>query len=1107
MLHLSAVLALLLSALPQDEPPVDSEAAEVQQEEGVEAETEPGLNSGLLSGLKLRSIGPALPAGRVVDFAVQPDKPQVWFAATASGGVWKTVNAGTTWAPVFDSYGSYSTGCIEMDPQNHEVLWLGSGENNSQRSVSFGDGVYKSVDGGKSWKNVGLKDSEHIGQIAIHPHHSERVFVAAQGPLWRSGGDRGLYRTDDGGASWVKVLEIDEDTGVNEVLMDPRNPDVMYASSYQRRRHVWTLIDGGPGSAIWKSTDGGETWRKLERGLPKADKGRIGMAISPVDPDRLFAVIEAAEGKGGFFRSDDRGETWLKASSYMSSSPQYYNELVADPHDVDRVYALDTRLQVSEDAGATFRAVPGRNRHVDDHALWIDPRDPDHLLVGCDGGIYEAWDRGESWQFKTNMPITQFYRVSVDTAAPFYNVYGGTQDNNSLGGPARTTDSAGIVNADWFVTVGGDGYETLADPADPMLLYSLWQYGGLVRHDRRNGETKDIKPQEAPGEDPNRWNWDSPLLISPHSHTRLYFASQRLYRSDDRGNGWRAVSGDLTRSLDRNRLEIMGRIWGIDAVAKNRSTSPYGNVVAVSESTLVEGLLYVGTDDGLIQVSEDGGANWRRVEGIEGVPELAYVSRVEASLHDPQVVYAAFHNHKMGDFKPYLFRSGDRGLTWTSIAADLPDRNFVWALIEDHVVPGLLFAGTEFGLFFSPDDGGRWIQLKAGLPTIAVRDLDIQRRENDLVLATFGRSFYVLDDYSPLRRLSEELLAREAALLPVKDALLYVERSRLGGRSGAGSQGAAYYTAPNPSFGATFSFHLKEKLTTRKERRKEAEREIDKDGGDHTYPSWEELRAEDRETEPQVLLTVRDAFGEVVRHVPAPRNAGLHRVAWDLRYPSSNPVRLGGGGGRGGFGPPPSGPLVLPGTYTVTLVKIVDGVPSTLAGPVAFQVVPLGAATLPATDRAAALAFFQRVAQLNRAVSGAVSAAGEAQTQLDHARAAVLATPAADTALLAEVDALRVRLADLTVALTGDRTLSSREEPTGPSIQDRVRSVIGAEWSSTSDPTGTSRDAYRHAADAFEPVLAGLRQLVELDLKALYARLEAAGAPWTPGRLPDWRRE
>ena len=1058
-----------------------------------------------LKGLELRSLGPALTSGRISDFAVDPRNRKRYFVAVASGGVWKTTNSGTTFTPVFDNEGAFSIGCVALDPKNPDVVWVGTGENNSQRSVAYGDGVYKSEDGGKTWANVGLKNSEHIAKILIDPRDSNVVWAAAQGPLWGPGGDRGLYKTTDGGKTWKAVLTISENTGVTDVVMDPRDPDVLYAAAYQRRRAVWTLINGGPEGGLHKTTDGGATWRKLGAGLPKEDIGRIGLAVAPTQPDWVYAVVEAANKAGGFFRSTDRGMSFEKRGDYVPGGPQYYNEITVDPQDPERVYSIDVFMQVSDDAGKTWKRLGELSKHVDNHAIWIDPADPEYYLVGCDGGIYESFDRAATWHFKANLPVTQFYRVSLDEARPFYNVYGGTQDNFSLAGPSRTLSASGIVNSDWIITWGGDGFESQVDPSDPDIVYVQAQNGLLGRFDRRSGEGTGLQPQPAPGEEPLRWNWDSPLILSPHAPRRLYFAAQKLYRSDDRGDTWRAVSGDLTRRIDRNALKVMGRVWPADAVAKNSSTSFYGNIVGLSESPKVEGLLYVGTDDGLVQVSEDGGATWRKTESFPGVPQNTPVIRVEASVNEADTVYAVFDNHRDADFKPYLMKSRDRGRTWTSIAGDLPARGTVYSFAEDHVRPDLLFAGTEFGLFVTLDGGARWVQLKGGLPTIQVRDMAIQRRENDLVLGTFGRGFYVLDDYSPLRALDAAVLQAPATLFPVKDAAMFIPSFPLGLR-GKGFMGESYFTAPNPPFGAVFTYRLKDELKTRKKKRHEAEKAAIDKGQVPPYPTPDDLRAEAAEDDPQVLLTVRDADGQVVRTLSGPTKAGIQRVAWDMRYPASAPVRLEPPADNI-FGIPPQGPRVVPGRYTVSLAQRVDGKLTPLGEPQSFELRPLNNVTLPAPDRAALVAFQRKVARLQRAVLGASRAAEEAETRLKHLKKALLDTPAADPAWAGELRDLDDRLRELRRELDGDRVMAARTEPVPPSIVERVDGVIGDQWYSSSATTGLSRDAYDWASSAFATLLPKLRTLVEGDLRAFEQRLDAAGAPWTPGRLPSWQPE
>lgn len=1080
------------------ETPKSTDEAKKPEEE---ARPRDPMSTPTFNGLRLRSIGPAFTSGRVSGFAVDPNNPARYYVAAASGGVWKTVNSGITWTPVFDGQSSYSIGAITLDPKNPLTVWVGTGENNSQRSVSYGDGLYRSDDGGRTWRNVGLKTSEHIGRIAIDPKDSDIVYVAAQGPLWGPGGERGLFKTTDGGKTWKNILSISENTGVTDVVIDPQDPKTVYAAAYQRRRHMWTLINGGPESALYKSTDAGATWNKLRAGLPTVELGRIGLAISPVDPNVIYATVEAADRKGGIFRSGDRGGSWERRNEFDSTA-MYYSRIVADPKDVDRIYVMNVFLMVSDDGGRTLRRLGEKSKHVDNHEIWINPTNTEHYLVGGDGGVYESFDRGANWGFKQNLPITQFYDITTDNARPFYNIYGGTQDNFSFGGPSRTRSASGITNADWFVTNGGDGFRSQVDPEDPDTIYSESQNGGLVRFDKRSGERIGIQPQVGRGEEPLRWNWDSPFIISPHLHTRLYFAADKLFRSDDRGDSWTLVSGQLSRGLDRDKLPVMGRVWSIDAVAKNASTAHFGNASALAESSKKEGLIYVGTDDGLIQITEDGGKNWRKLDKFPGVGDMAYVSRIITSNHDVNTAYAAFDNHQNADFKPYLLKTTDAGRTWVSLSSNLPKNGPVLAIAEDHVNPSLLFAGTEFGLFFSVDGGQKWTQLKGGLPTIAVRDLNIQKRENDLVVGTFGRGIYVLDNYTPLRSVNSEMLKGDA-VFQVKDSLLYIQSQPLGGR-GKSFQGESFYTADNPPFGATITYYLKDAMKTRKEKRQEAEKEAEKKKAPVGWPTRADLRAEEEEEAPTVIITVSDSEGRVVRRLSGPVGSGVHRVNWDLRYPAAGLPAPPPADADSDF-EPPSGPLVMPGRYKVEVVKRVDGVVTPFGTAQQFEVVVEGQREMSPSDRSALVEFQRKANRLQRAVGGALDASNALRPRLTAIKRAIVETPSLPHKLQDDAVALERRTNDILRALRGDTALRQRNMNTPPSINERVGYIVAAQRTSTSRPTQTQINQYTIAAQEFEGVLAQLRQLIEVDLSRLEKQLEAAGAPWTPGRIPVWQ--
>jgi len=1076
-----------------------AQAQKKKKDEKDEEKTEKHyLDTLSMSGLAFRSVGPAITSGRIADVAVHPKDHSTYYVATASGGVWKTENFGTTFTPIFDGQGSYSIGCVTIDPNNPSVVWVGTGENNNQRSVAYGDGLYKSEDGGQSWKNVGLKNSEHIGKIIVHPENSDIVYVAAIGPLWSAGGDRGVYKTTDGGMTWDTVLTIDEHTGVTDIVMDPRDPDVLYAAAYQRRRHVFTYVGGGPGSGMYKTTDGGENWTKINKGLPSVDIGRIGLAISPADPEIIYAMVEAAQGKGGFFKSTNRGASWAKQSGY-STSGNYYIEIVPHPTDPETVYAMDTWMHVTHNGGKSFEMAGEEFKHVDNHSLWIDPTDTDHLLVGCDGGLYESFDAAQTWDFKENLPVTQFYKVAVDNAEPFYYIYGGTQDNFSLGGPSRTRNQHGIMNQDWFITQGGDGFESQVDPNNPNIIYAQSQYGVLFRYDKASGESMGIQPKPRKDEDEYRWNWDAPLAVSEHNPTRIYFAANKLFRSDDRGNTWEVISDDLTRQIDRNTLKVMGRVQSIDAVAKNGSTSPYGTIVAFSESPLDADLLYVGTDDGLIQITENGGESWTKIESFPDVPERTYVNYLLASQHDENVVYAAFNNHKNGDFKPYIFKSTDKGRTWTNISSNLPERGSSYAIAEDHVQADLLFVGTEFGAFASVDGGDYWKPLKAGLPTIAVRDIAIQERENDLVLGTFGRGFYVLDDYSPLRQVDEELLAAEAEIFPIKDGLIYIEAVPLGLRDKS-FQGHSFYTAENPPVGANFTYFVKDDVKTLSDQRRAAEKEAIKEDEEIRYPTYDEWQAEQEEESPYLLFTVRDSDGEVVRKLKTGMKTGIHRITWDGRYPSKSPISLSSSSFNNPFADEDLGVLALPGNYTVDLAQSVNGELTQLVEPVAFEIKTLGGVTLPADDKEELMAFQSEVTELQRKLSAANRTMSDLNNRLRHIKEAIYAVPSPTPDLKKQIEEIETEMQEIRQMMNGDPYAGRLDQPSKFAPTSRIGWLTYEMWSSTSAPTSTQRTALDIAEEELQPAFAKLKTVVNEDLKALEEDLEKAGAPYTPGR-------
>jgi photosystem II stability/assembly factor-like uncharacterized protein len=1061
------------------------------------------LADSIFSGLKLRNIGPAFMSGRISDIAIHPADDNHWYIAVGSGGVWRTRNAGITWEPVFDHEKSYSTGCITIDPSNASVIWLGTGENVGGRHVGYGDGIYRSIDGGNHWENMGLKESQHISRIIVHPENSEVIWVAAQGPLWNNGGDRGLYKTTDGGRTWKNMLYVNEWTGVTDLVIDPMNPDWLYAATWQRHRNVAAYIGGGPGSGIYRSRDGGESWEKLTEGLPVSNMGKIGLAVSPQQPDVVYAAIELDRRTGAVYRSTDRGSSWVKKSETVSggTGPHYYQELYACPHRFDRIYLADVRMQISEDGGKTFRTMKEEKKHSDNHAIAFREDDPEYLLVGTDGGLYETFDLAENWRFMANLPVTQFYKVAVDDSEPFYYVYGGTQDNSTQGGPSRTDNYHGIRNSDWFLTLFADGHQPATEPGNPDIMYSEWQEGNLNRIDRTSGEVVYIQPQARPGEGPERYNWDAPILVSPHAVTRLYFASQRVWRSDDRGDSWVAVSGDLTRNQERLTLPIMGKTWGWDEPWDFLAMSTYNTITSLAESPLKEGLIYAGTDDGIIQVTENGGETWRKMEvgDLPGIPSTAFVNDIKADLFDENTVYVVFDNHKFGDFNPYLLKSTDRGLTWTSILGNLPTRTLIWRIVQDHINPSLLFTATEFGIYFSIDAGKKWIKLKGDVPTISFRDLAIQKRENDLVAASFGRGIFIFDDYSVLRHVSPDQLEKEATLFPVRDAWWYIERPVVDFGPGVGSMGADHFAAPNPPFGAVITYYLKEDYMTRMEMRKKQESELNKSGQPVIFPGWEEVEAERRQVAPKIWIIVRDKNGRVVRKLAGPVKKGFHRVAWDLRYPASDAIALDRitesdevDAGNGW--------MVAPGQYTASLSKETDGVITPLSDPVTFTVRRMrqGALTGSTADQTAS--FWQKIDELNRSLTATSISLKSAFKQAEAMRRSVSLAKSDPGDLDGRIQHLKQKLHDLDEQLNGNRSKDEVGEKDSANVRNRMNFLLYGTSFSTYGPTPALLEALTFAQDELRMIRVQLKEINEAEIPAIAAIMSDIGAPWIEGQ-------
>jgi photosystem II stability/assembly factor-like uncharacterized protein len=851
-----------------------------------------------LKNLKFRELGPAIMGGRVDDFAVDERDPKTVYVGLASGGVWKTTNAGTTWEPLFDKEAVSTIGDLALAPSDSSILWVGTGEPNNRQSSSWGNGVYKSTDGGKTFQRMGLEETRHIGRIVIHPTNPDIVYVAALGHLWGPNHERGVFKTTDGGKTWTQSLYINDDTGVVDIAIDPQSPDTLYAAAYERRRTPYGFVGGGPNGAIYKTTDGGANWKKLTKGLPYengGDVGRIGLDVYRKNPSIVYAIVQHS--KGGVFRSEDKGETWTKMSD-TNPRASYYSQIHIDPANDLRIWVLGAPMYYSEDGGKTFTTRRVTRIHGDYHAMWINPADSNQMIVGSDGGIHWTWDAGKTWDFVNTIAIGQFYEVGLDMSKP-YKICGGLQDNGSWCGPSRSLSDDGIINEEWVLIHGGDGFYAQIDPADPNTVYAESQDGNLSRRDMKTMEQRSIRPEMREGEAPYRFQWNSPVVISAHDHHTIYYGGNFLFKSTNRGDTWTRLGGDLTTGVDRNKLPILGKVPDKDTLSRHDGVQQYPTITTISESPLTASVLWVGTDDGNLQVTRDGGQNWKNVATrVPGVPKGTYVSRVVASKYAEGTAYAAFDGHRSDDYNVYIYMTTDYGENWKNIGSGIPKTAGTVSVVREHPRnQNLLFAGTEFGLWISWDRGASWSPLRMNLPTVPVDDIAIHPRENDLVLGTHGRSIWVFDDLTPIEKLDAATLASDLTLFDVRPTTAW----RLSRRRW--SSGHKKFTAPNSPEGAIVTYYLKNAVPP-----PEPPKTDDKDAAQAAEP----------EKEGQAKITILDKDGKVVREMDGPGRAGLNRINWDLRYNApAQPTPQQLEAIQAGYGFGPRGPRVDPGEYTI----------------------------------------------------------------------------------------------------------------------------------------------------------------------------------------------
>jgi len=1046
-----------------------------------------------LKNLEFRELGPATMGGRIDDFAVVENNPNIVFVGVASGGVWKTTNNGTTWEPVFDKEGVSTIGDIAIAPSDPSIVWVGTGEPNNRQSSSWGDGAYKSLDGGKTWKKMGLEATRHIGRIVIHPKNPDVVYVAALGHLWGANPERGVYKTSDGGKTWTQVLKINDDTGVSDIAMDPESPDTLYAAAYERRRTPFGFNGGGADGGIYKTTDGGATWKKLTKGLPYengGDTGRIGLDIYRKDPNIVYALVQHE--KGGIYRSEDKGETWKKMGE-TNPRPSYYSQVRVDPNNDLRIWALGAAMFYSEDGGKTFSTQRVQKIHGDFHAMWIDPADSNHVITGSDGGIHWSYDNGRTWDFVNTIAIGQFYEIGLDNEKP-YHICGGLQDNGSWCGPIQALTRDGIANEDWQVIHGGDGFYAEIDPVEPWIVYTESQDGYIDRRDLRTGQQRSIRPVAKAGEPHYRFQWNSPVAVSVHDHNTIYYGGNFLFKSTDRGDSWTRLGAELTTGVDRNKLQIFGKTPDKSTLSRHDGVQEYPTITTLSESPLTPNVLWAGTDDGNLQVTRDGGKTWKNVAGkVPGVAKGTYVSRVVASKYADGTAYAAFDGHRSDDYGIYIFLTTDYGESWKAIRNGIPDSAGSVHVVREHPRnQNLLFAGTEFGLWVSWDRGANWTALKNNFPTVPVDDIEIQARENDLVLATHGRSIWVFDDLTPIEKMDAKVAASDMTFFAPRTATTWHLRNR------RWSAGQKMYTAKNPPYGAILNYYLKEVIPP--EPAKAEKDKDDKDKKEKAAPEEKSKTDAGAKKEGKAKISVEDKDGKVIREFDGPGAAGVNRTSWDLRWNSpAEPTEEQKEAMAAGYGLGPRGPLAEPGEYTI---KIHAG------GKEAAQKVTVEEDTrvqLSAADRAARAAAMEQLYPLvktadkdRKSIQGLQNAlkAAREQWKKDAGKANGAKIPedvvkAADE-LQKKVDAVAEKFVRERQGLgNAGPPFEWKPEPLPEQAQDLLEDLDGF----VAAPGGQQKEKLAELTPEISDASAQVKKLVEEDLPALNKKMNDAGIP------------